>query len=199
MAWEKLVLLVVLSYFLGAIPFGYLVGRYWKGVDVRQRGSGNIGATNVLRVLGPGPALIVLAGDVGKGALSVYLGQGAAGTVGAAACGIAAAVGGAWSVLLRFGGGKGMGVGSGIVIASMPVVALVLAPIWGILVALTRYVSLGSVVISALAPLAAYILGMPGEYVLLVAAVGGIALIKHSSNIKRLIAGEERKLGEPAD
>ena len=92
-----------------------------------------------------------------------------------------------------------MGVGSGIVIASMPVVALVLAPIWGILVALTRYVSLGSVVISALAPLAAYILGMPGEYVLLVAAVGGIALIKHSSNIKRLIAGEERKLGEPAD
>ncbi|MEW6301513.1 MAG: glycerol-3-phosphate 1-O-acyltransferase PlsY [Thermodesulfobacteriota bacterium] len=199
MGWGRLVPLVILSYFLGSIPFGYLVGKFWKGVDVRRRGSGNIGATNVLRVLGPGPALVVLAGDVGKGALSVYLGHGAAGTVGAAACGIAAAVGGAWSVFLRFGGGKGMGVGSGIVLASMPAVALVLAPIWVVLVALTRYVSLGSVVISALAPLAAYVLRMPGEYILLAAAVGGIALVKHGSNIKRLIAGQERKLGEPAD
>ncbi|MDI6637387.1 MAG: glycerol-3-phosphate 1-O-acyltransferase PlsY [Bacillota bacterium] len=199
MGWGKLVPLVILSYFLGSIPFGYLVGKFWKGVDVRRRGSGNIGATNVLRVLGPGPALVVLAGDVGKGALSVYLGQGAAGTVGAAACGIAAAVGGAWSVFLRFGGGKGMGVGSGIVLASMPLVALVLAPIWVVLVALTRYVSLGSVVISALAPLVACALGMSGEYILLAAAVGGIALVKHGSNIKRLIAGQERKLGEPAD
>lgn len=199
MDWGRLVLLVILSYFLGSIPFGYLVGKFWKGVDVRRRGSGNIGATNVLRVLGPGPALIVLAGDVGKGALSVYLGYGAAGTVGAAACGIAAAVGGAWSVFLWFGGGKGMGVGSGIVLASMPLVALVLAPIWVVLVALTRYVSLGSVVISALAPLVAYTLRMPREYVLLASAVGGIALVKHGSNIKRLIAGQERKLGEPAD
>lgn len=199
MGWGRLVPLVILSYFLGSIPFGYLVGKFWKGVDVRRRGSGNIGATNVLRVLGPGPALVVLAGDVGKGALSVYLGQGAAGTVGAAACGIAAAVGGAWSVFLRFGGGKGMGVGSGIVLASMPLVALVLAPIWVVLVALTRYVSLGSVVISALAPPVACALGMSGEYILLAAAVGGIALVKHSSNIKRLIAGQERKLGEPAD
>lgn len=199
MGWGRLVLLVVLSYCLGSIPFGYLVGKVWKGVDVRRRGSGNIGATNVLRVLGPGPALVVLAGDVGKGALSVYLGQGAAGTVGAAACGIAAAVGGAWSVFLCFGGGKGMGVGSGIVLASMPLVALVLAPIWVVLVALTRYVSLGSVVISALAPLVAYALGMPREYILLAAAVGGIALVKHGSNIRRLVAGRERKLGEPAD
>lgn len=199
MGWGRLVPLVILSYFLGSIPFGYLVGKFWKGVDVRRRGSGNIGATNVLRVLGPGPALVVLAGDVGKGALSVYLGRGAAGTFGAAACGIAAAVGGAWSVFLRFGGGKGMGVGSGIVLASVPAVALVLAPIWVVLVALTRYVSLGSVVISALAPLAAYVLRMPGEYILLAAAVGGIALVKHGSNIKRLIAGQERKLGEPAD
>lgn len=166
---------------------------------MRRRGSGNIGATNVLRVLGPGPALVVLAGDVGKGALSVCLGQGAAGPVGAVACGIGAAVGGAWSVFLRFGGGKGMGVGSGIVLATMPAVACVLAPIWAALVAFTRFVSLGSVVISALAPVAAYVLGMPGEYVLLASVVGGIALVKHGPNIKRLIAGRERRLGDPAD
>ncbi|MGE5573299.1 MAG: glycerol-3-phosphate 1-O-acyltransferase PlsY [Bacteroidota bacterium] len=199
MGWGRLVPIVILSYFLGSIPFGYIVGKYWKGVDVRRRGSGNIGATNVLRVLGPGPALAVLAGDVGKGALGVCIGQAIAGTVGAAACGMAAAVGGAWSIFIGFGGGKGMGVGSGIVLASMPVVALVLAPIWAVLVVLTRYVSLGSVVISVLAPVAACLLGMPREYVLLAAAVGGIALMKHHSNIRRLVAGTERKLGQPAD
>ncbi|MEW6227791.1 MAG: glycerol-3-phosphate 1-O-acyltransferase PlsY [Bacillota bacterium] len=199
MNWERLAVLAILSYLLGSIPFGYLVGKYWKGVDVRRRGSGNIGATNVLRILGPGPAMAVLAGDMGKGALSVYLGWVAGGTIGATACGIAAAAGGAWSVFLGFGGGKGMGVGSGIVLASMPLVALVLAPVWVVLVALTRYVSLGSIVISALAPVAAHALGVPLEYTVLAAVVGGFAIIKHKSNIKRLLARQERKLGEPAD
>lgn len=199
MNWERLAALAILSYLLGSIPFGYLVGKYWKGVDVRRRGSGNIGATNVLRVLGLGPALVALAGDMGKGALSVYLGQVAGGTTGAMVCGITAAAGGAWSVFLGFGGGKGMGVGAGIVLASMPLVALVLAPVWVALVALTRYVSLGSVVISALAPVAAHALGMPPEYTVLAAIVGGFAIIKHESNIKRLLAGRERKLGDSAD
>ncbi len=199
MDWGRLVLLVILSYLLGSIPFGYLIGKFWKGVDVTRRGSGNIGATNVLRVLGLGPALAALAGDMGKGALSVYLGHGAGGVAGAAVCGIAAAAGGAWSVFLGFRGGKGMGVGSGIMLASMPVAVLVLAPIWAVLVALTRYVSLGSVVISALAPVVAWALGMPGGYIVLAAAVGGIALVKHHSNIRRLLEGRERRLGEPAD
>jgi glycerol-3-phosphate acyltransferase PlsY len=142
---------------------------------------------------------LVLAGDMGKGALSVYLGREVAGPVGAAACGIAAAVGGAWSLFLGFGGGKGMGVGSGIILATMPAVACVLAPIWAGLVALTRYVSLGSVVIAALAPAVAYVMGVPEGYVVLAAAVGGIAIVKHFSNIKRLITGTERRLGDPAD
>ncbi len=199
MHWERLAMLAVACYVLGSIPFGYLVGKLWKGIDVRRHGSGNIGATNVLRILGPRAALVVLAGDVGKGALGVYLGLATHGALGATVCGIAAAIGGAWSVFLGFGGGKGMGVGAGIVLATMPQVALVLAPLWGAIVALTRYVSLGSVVISAAAPAVAYGLRARPEYVVLAGAVGGLALIKHRSNIGRLLTGRERKLGGPAD
>ncbi len=196
MFWARIAAVAVISYLLGSVPFGYLVGRYWKGIDVRRRGSGNIGATNVLRVLGPWPALVVLAGDVSKGALGAYLGRLVGGVTGAAACGAAAAAGGAWSVLLGFGGGKGMGVGSGVLLATMPAVAAVLAPVWALLVFVTRYVSLGSVVIAALAPVVAYALGMPAQYVALAAACGGFAIIKHRSNIERLLAGNERRLGE---
>jgi len=107
-----------LSYILGSIPFGYVIGRLLTGVDVRTKGSGNIGATNVLRVLGWGPALLVLCCDLGKGALGVYLGILAQGTLGGALCGMAAALGGAYSVFLGFQGGKGIGVGSGIVLVT---------------------------------------------------------------------------------
>jgi glycerol-3-phosphate acyltransferase PlsY len=187
------------SYILGSIPFGYVVGRLWKGVDVRTKGSGNIGATNVLRVLGWGPALVVLGCDLGKGALSVYLGMLAHGIRGCTLCGMAAAIGGAYSVFLRFRGGKGIGVGSGIVIAAMPMVAAVLAPVWAGVVWLTRYVSLGSVIVAGFAPVAAYALHYPPEYVALAATVGGLAIVKHYSNIRRLISGTERKLGEKAE
>lgn len=187
------------SYILGSIPFGYVIGKLWKGVDVRTKGSGNIGATNVLRVLGLGPALLVLCCDLGKGALSVYLGVLANGTWGGALCGIAAALGGAYSIFLRFRGGKGIGVGGGIVIASMPMVAAVLAPVWVGVVWLTRYVSLGSIIVAGLAPVAAYALHYPPEYVILAATVGILAIIKHHSNITRLISGKERKLGEKAE
>lgn len=199
MDWERLVALAIAGYLLGSIPFGYIVGKLWKGVDVRQHGSGNIGATNVLRILGPGPALAVLAGDMGKGALSAWLGWVAGGATGVMVCGIAAATGGAWSGFLGFEGGKVMGVGGGILLATMPRVAFVLVPVWVVLVALTRYVSLGSVVVSALAPVVAYALGMPPKYVVLAAAVGSLAVIKHQSNIKRLLGRRERKLGERAD
>jgi glycerol-3-phosphate acyltransferase PlsY len=188
-----------LSYILGSIPFGYVIGRLLTGVDVRTKGSGNIGATNILRVLGWGPALLVLCCDLGKGALSVYLGTRAQGTLGGALCGIAAALGGAYSVFLRFQGGKGVGVGGGIVLVAMPMLAAVLAPVWVGVILLTRYVSLGSIIIAALAPFVAYALHYPPEYVILAATIGGLAVLKHHSNIKRLISGKESKLGEKAE
>ncbi|NLB73652.1 MAG: glycerol-3-phosphate 1-O-acyltransferase PlsY [Firmicutes bacterium] len=187
------------SYLLGSIPFGYVVGKLLTGVDVRTKGSGNIGATNVLRVLGRGPALLVLCCDLGKGASSVYLGILAQGTLCGALCGLAAALGGAYSVFLRFQGGKGIGVGGGIILASMPMVALVLVPVWAGVVLLTRYVSLGSIIVAVLAPFAAYALHYPPEYVVLAAIIGGLAIFKHHSNIRRLLSGKERKLGEKVE
>lgn len=187
------------SYILGSIPFGYVVGRLLTGIDVRTKGSGNIGATNVLRVLGWGPALLVLCCDLSKGALSVYFGILAQGTLGGALCGMAAALGGAYSVFLKFQGGKGIGVGGGIILAAMPMVAAVLIPVWAGVVLLTRYVSLGSIIVAALAPFAAYALHYPPEYVVLAATIGGLAILKHHSNIRRLMSGKERKLGEKAE
>jgi glycerol-3-phosphate acyltransferase PlsY len=158
-----------ISYILGSIPFGYVIGRLLTGVDVRTKGSGNIGATNVLRVLGWGPALLVLCCDLGKGALGVYLGILAQGTLGGALCGMAAALGGAYSVFLGFQGGKGIGVGSGIVLVTMPMTAAVLVLVWAGIVLLTRYVSLGSIIVAALAPFVAYACHYPPEYVVLAA------------------------------
>lgn len=200
MQYMRLLAAIGFSYILGSIPFGYVVGKLWKDVDVRTKGSGNIGATNVLRVLGWGPALIVVACDLGKGALSVYLGTlvgEGAWTV--ALCGMAAALGGTYSIFLRFQGGKGIGVGGGVVITAMPMVAAALAVVWAGVVWLTKYVSLGSVIVAGFAPFLAYAFHYPREYVVLAATVGGLAIIKHHSNIRRLISGKERKLGERAE
>ena len=187
MNYVRLFAAIGFSYVIASIPFGYVVGKLWKGVDVRTKGSGNIGATNVLRVLGWGPALLVLCCDLGKGALSVYLGVLAYGTWGGAMCGIAAALGGTYSVFLRFRGGKGIGVGGGIALAAMPMLVVVLAPIWAGVVWLTRYVSLGSVIVAGLAPIAAYLLKYPPEYVILAATAGRLAIVKHHSNIEDLV------------
>ncbi|NLS45046.1 MAG: glycerol-3-phosphate 1-O-acyltransferase PlsY [Firmicutes bacterium] len=199
MKYIWLLICIGLSYVLGSVPFGYIVGKLWKGIDIRSKGSGNIGATNTFRTLGWGPALLVLCCDLGKGALSVYLGILINGTWGGALCGVASALGGAYSVFLRFQGGKGIGVSSGIAIITMPMVVVVLLPVWAGVIWLTRYVSLGSIIVACLAPIAAYLLHYPPGYIFLAAAMGGLSIVRHHSNIKRLISGEERKLGEKAE
>jgi len=146
-----------------------------------------------------GPALVVLCCDLGKGALAAYLGTLAHGTLGGALCGGAAWLGGAYSVFLGFQGGKGIGAGGGITLVTMPKVVAVLLPVWAVVVLLTRYVSLGSIIVAGLAPFAAYALDYPLEYVILAGVMGGLAILKHHSNIKRLIAGKERKLGEKVE
>ncbi|MFY9475830.1 MAG: glycerol-3-phosphate 1-O-acyltransferase PlsY [Firmicutes bacterium] len=199
MKYIGILALVGFGYILGSVPFGYLAGKLLKDVDVRTKGSGNIGATNILRTLGLGPALVVLCCDLGKGALAAHLGASAHGTLGGALCGGAAWLGGAYSVFLGFQGGKGIGAGGGIALVTMPKVVAVLLPVWAVVVLLTRYVSLGSIIVAGLAPFAAYAMGYPPEYVVLAGMMGGLAILKHHSNIKRLIAGKERKLGEKAE
>ena len=120
----KWVLVAVCAYFLGAIPFGYMVGKL-LGVDIRQHGSGNVGFTNVWRTLGIGPAAVVLAGDLGKGWLSAFIGFQLAGEMGALLGGLLAIIGHTLSCFIHFKGGKGVATGAGVLLYMSPLTFLV--------------------------------------------------------------------------
>ncbi len=204
MTWQQAVLAAVVGYLLGAIPTGMIVARLYRNVDLTAHGSGRTGATNVLRTLGKGAASIAFAGDFLKGALAVALIKFAiapenswAEMIGA----MAAVVGHSYSVFIRFRGGRGVVTGLGATIVAAPVFALIAFAIGIVLVAVTRYVSLGSVVGAALGGLLmcvfAYIQGDPA-WAIWGVLVGGFIVVAHKDNIERLLAGTERKLGERA-
>jgi glycerol-3-phosphate acyltransferase PlsY len=191
---------VGLAYLVGAIPVGYLVGRAFGIGDIRRHGSGNIGATNVLRTAGRLPAVLTLVGDVAKGAAAVALGS--AWTAGderaVAACAAAAIVGNCWSVFLGFRGGKGMATGLGAFLALVPWAVLPAALVWIAVTATFRYVSLASVTSAACVPLGALALGYPRPSVVACVLGAAIVIARHRDNIVRLTAGTERRLGQRA-
>ena len=193
-------LAIATAYVLGAIPIGYLVARGFGMADIRQHGSGTIGATNVLRTAGWRPAVLTLVGDVGKGAAAVAIGGAWAAGEGrvAAACAVAAIIGNCWSIFLGFRGGKGVATGLGAFLALVPWAVLPAAVVWLVVTATFRYVSLASVTAAACVPLGALVLGYPRASV--VACVFGAAIViaRHHENISRLTAGTERRLGERA-
>jgi len=212
----KFVAVIIMGYLLGAIPFGVLIGRRMAKVDVRDRGSGKIGATNVLRTAGRKAAAIVVVLDILKGVLAVvfaglifgnsYLvvGSISLGTlVAQAAAALAAIVGHNWSVFLRFHGGRGVATFFGGLLALCPPAALFGGGIMFIGAGLTRYASLGSIAgmvgaYTILVPLT-IMNGFPIEY-LGYALVGTILIfVMHRDNIARLMSGKERKLGEKAE
>jgi len=199
-------LLVVLAYLIGAIPFGLLVGRLTRGVDLREHGSGRTGATNALRTVGLLGAVLVFMLDAAKGLVAVLLvgwlyDAGPAGSPPwvAAAAGIAAIAGHIRSVFIGFRGGRGVATFAGSMLATAPWVLAVVVPIFAIVVWRTRYVSLGSLVGSVLAPVTAAVLAIFGQAPLAAAAlgVGGAALVTaaHADNIARLRSGTERRIG----
>jgi glycerol-3-phosphate acyltransferase PlsY len=199
-------LLVALAYLIGAIPFGLLVGRLTHGVDLREHGSGRIGATNALRTMGLVGAVLVFGLDAAKGFVAVLLvgllyDAGPAGTPPwvAAAAGIAAIAGHIRSVFIGFRGGRGVATFAGSMLATAPWVLAVVVPIFAIVVWRTRYVSLGSLVGSVLAPVTAAVLAVFGQATLAAVAlgVGGAALVTaaHADNIARLRLGTERRIG----
>jgi glycerol-3-phosphate acyltransferase PlsY len=189
----------VLAYFLGSIPFGYLIVRWQKGVDVRSTGSGGTGATNVMRNLGIIGFVATFILDVGKGIVAVMLASWL--TAGdprwVAASSVAAILGHCFPVWLRFRGGKGVATGVGVFIALAPLqVALVLV-IFGIVVAIWRYISLGSILATAAFPLLVYAMKHPPLPIVLGAAGSALIIIgMHHANIRRLIAGTESKVGK---
>jgi glycerol-3-phosphate acyltransferase PlsY len=191
------VLAVALGYLAGSIPFAFLAGRALRGIDIRQSGSGNVGAANVLRTSGVVAAIGVLLLDMAKGAGAVLWAERlASGGAAPAAAGLAAVVGHLYPVWLRFRGGKGVATAAGAFsilapVAMVPAAALFVATVW-----LTRYVSLGSIVASAaLGPIA---FGLGGSSAAATAACTAAALIvfRHRSNIARLRAGTERRIDQ---
>ncbi len=196
------------AYLLGSIPFGYLIVRWQKGVDVRSTGSGSTGATNVMRNLGVIGFVATFILDVGKGILAVLLASHLTssnphwipltGNPRWIACAsIAAILGHCFPVWLKFHGGKGVATGVGVFIALAPVqVALVLL-IFAIFVAIWRYISLGSIVATAAFPVLLYFMKHPPLPIVLGAAGGALIIISmHHANIGRLLAGTENKVGK---
>jgi glycerol-3-phosphate acyltransferase PlsY len=181
---------------VGAIPIGYLVARV-LGVDLRQRGSGNIGATNVLRTAGWTPAVVTLLADVAKGYVAAWIGSRAgpeAGWAGAAAA--LAVAGNCWPVFLGFRGGKGVATGLGAFLRITPWALVPAAAVWVALVASFRFVSLASICAVAGLPVAILALGYPPALAVAGLLVAVIITGRHHQNIGRLLAGKESRFGE---
>ncbi len=190
-------ILVVAAYLLGAVPFGMLVVRAQGGGDLRRVGSGNIGATNVLRAAGKGAAALTLLGDAGKGALAVAIGRALGAAPGVLALmGLAAVLGHVFPVTLGFRGGKGVATMLGVVLVAMPAVGGLLLLIWLVVACLTRYSSLSALLAALALPLLAWLLDGRQAMVLLGVALLLLILVRHRENIRRLWRGTEGKIGE---
>ena len=207
---------VVASYLLGAVPFGLLAGRWLKGIDIREHGSRNIGATNAMRVLGKPLGIAVHALDIGKGfaasfALARLCAWGNAEAVPALgiACGSAAILGHVFPVYLRFRGGKGMATSLGVFVGLAWLPTLIAAVVWLVVRQATRYVSVASMVSVVSIPAAMALVPDPlsggartwakTPLVVFGAVVALLVIVRHRSNIRRLLAGTENKIGQRAE
>jgi len=188
-------LLILLSFLLGAIPFGYLIGLA-KGVDVRKHGSGNVGATNVARVLGKPYGIAVYILDFLKGFIPTFVAVKLYGTDSwiTALVGLAAVLGHMFSPFLGFRGGKGVATASGVLFGVAPDLALAVLAVWFIVFKLGGYVSLGSIAAALSAIFLVGIFGYPFPVKFLVTLTAVLILIKHRSNLERLFEGKELKV-----
>lgn len=186
---------ILLTYIIGSIPTGYLVARWLKGVDIRRVGSGNPGATNVFRTVGKTAGILTLLIDMLKGGAPVWAAMRYFETpLVPVLCGLAATVGHTWSLFLNFNGGKGVATSAGVFLALLPVPTLAAVLTFGLGFAVSRHVSVGSLVGAAvLAPVAFWRHGatLPSYLAL---ALGVLIIVRHIPNIRRLIRGEELSL-----
>jgi glycerol-3-phosphate acyltransferase PlsY len=191
-------LTTLIAYLLGSIPFGYLIVRWQRGIDVRSVGSGSIGATNVMRNLGILGFASTFILDVGKGLIAVVLASKmtSGDSTWIAAAALAAVLGHCFPVWLGFHGGKGVATGVGVFIALAPVQVILVLVIFAVVVAIWRYISLGSMVATAAFPILVYLMKHPPIQVVLGAAGAAVVIIaSHHANIVRLFKGTENKLG----
>ena len=194
----KIVLVIVICYLLGSIPFGYIVGRLFKKIDIREYGSGNIGATNAFRILGPALASLVLIGDISKGIFSIYLVRFLnIDTLSILViAGIAVICGHDWSVFLKFKGGKGVATTFGVIFSFNSVISILAVTVWGMVLIFTKYASLSSILSLTSVSIFMMLFKQPYEYIIFSLAILILTIFKHKDNIKRLRLGKERKIGE---
>lgn len=196
------ILFAVLAYLLGSIPFGYILVRLLLGADVRKTGSGNIGATNVARTGHKGLAVVTLLLDILKGYVAVILAYHYAPAqqafLLAAVAGLFAIIGHIFTIWLHFNGGKGVATGLGVFLALAPGAVLITLGVFFGVVAITRYVSLGSVLAAMLFPVCFYLLqpahATPGVLVM-ISGVSLLIIYRHKTNISRLLSGTENRFG----
>ena len=185
--------LILAAYFTGAIPTSYLVGRA-KGVDLRQHGSGNLGATNAFRVLGKAAAIPVVIVDILKGWFPTFLfplWDRSDNALFALAYGAAAIVGHVFSIYVKFKGGKGVATSAGVLLALAPVAVLIGLTVWALIVFTTGYVSLASIVAAALLPIVILLVQGTGAIWWLSLGLAAFVIFAHRANLKRLARGEE--------
>lgn len=196
--------LLILAYFLGSTPTGFAIAKLFQGIDIREHGSGNTGATNVFRVVGKQAGITVLLIDLLKGLIAVLIARWVMTSLGAdvtlsiwtqTLAALFAIVGHSRSIWLNFTGGKSAATGLGVLLALAWPVGLGTAIVFGIVFALSRTVSLGSISAATAAPLLMFVTGQPLLFALLALLGGVYVIVRHRSNISRLLSGTEPKLG----
>lgn len=186
-------ILILLGYFIGTIPCSYLVGRAMGNIDVREHGSGNAGATNVLRTVGKKAALFALIGDVLKGVIPAIIGRLVLGMDGAVLASIFAVIGHCYPVTLGFKGGKGVATAGGMIIGTNPIVALCILIYMFTLIRITKFVSLASITAAAIYPIVFWFLYDSPIVRFGSIFLGLLIIYKHRANIGRLVKGVESK------
>jgi glycerol-3-phosphate acyltransferase PlsY len=189
------ILLIVLGYLLGSVPVGFILGSR-SGIDVRKSGSGNVGATNVARVVGKRQGTLTLIADVAKGFLPVFLAMQLGASLAATILvGTAAFLGHLFPIFLKFKGGKGVATGLGVFLALAPMATLVLVALFGVAVLTSRIVSLSSILAALAAPIIFWLFAYPPLVVGMAAFIALAITWRHQSNIRRMMNGSEPRFG----
>lgn len=190
----KYAVLVILGYMIGSIPCSYIVSRMLGHIDIRNHGSGNSGATNVFRTLGKKAGIYAFIGDFLKGLLAAYVGRYFLGTEGSLICSTFAVIGHCYPFTIGFKGGKGVATTIGMIFGVNPLIGLILITIQLLVILLTKYMSLSSIISAAMFPVVVFLMGKPTYYLFYSTFLGLFVIYRHRLNLIRLINGTEKKL-----
>ncbi|MDP6625058.1 MAG: glycerol-3-phosphate 1-O-acyltransferase PlsY [Nitrospinota bacterium] len=190
----QIILILILAYLLGSIPFSLIIARFFKGIDIRNYGSGNVGATNVLRTVGRKEAALALTADIVKGILPVWIATFVLADFWTAATAISVVLGHVFPIFAGFKGGKGVATSLGALIVILSVAIAISLVIWFLVLMAFRYVSLASISAAFALPIICIGLKYPPAFIAAGTINAAIILINHIENIKRLIAGTESKV-----